>query len=63
MFNFAITMMICIIIVQIGYIFLLYIELDNTKKELDKLKSDRFRWLNETRLKEVKRDGGQKGNN
>lgn len=63
MFNFAITMMICIIIVQIGYIFLLYIELDNTKKELDKLKSDRFRWLNETRLNEVKRDGGQKGNN
>lgn len=63
MFNFVITMMICIIIVQIGYIFLLYIELGNTAKELDKLKSDRFRWLNETRLKEVKRDGGQKGNN
>ena len=63
MFNFAITMMICIIIVQIGYIFLLYVRLENTNKELDKLKSDRFRWLNETRLKEVKRDGGQKGNN
>lgn len=63
MFNFAITMMICIIIAQIGYIFLLYIELGNTKKELDKLKSDRFRWLNETRLKEVRRNGGQKGNN
>ena len=63
MFNFAITMMICIIIVQIGYIFLLYIRLEDTNKELDKLKSDRFRWLNETRLKEVKRDGGQKGNN
>lgn len=62
MFNFAITMMICIIIVQIGYIFLLYIELGNTTKELDKMKSDRFRWLNETRLREVKRDGGQKGN-
>ena len=63
MFNFAITMMICIIIVQIGYIFLLYKELGNTKKELDKLKSDRFRWLNETRLKEVKRNGGEKGSN
>lgn len=63
MFNFAITMMICIIIVQIGYIFLLYVRLEDTNKELDKLKSDRFRWLNETRLKEVKRDGGQKGNN
>lgn len=63
MFNFVITMMICIIIAQIGYIFLLYIELGNTTKELDKLKSDRFRWLNETRLKEVKRDGGEKGNN
>lgn len=62
MFNFAITMMICIIIVQIGYIFLLYVRLEDTNKELDKLKSDRFRWLNETRLKEVKRDGGQKGN-
>lgn len=63
MFNFVITMMICIIIAQIGYIFLLYIELGNTTKELDKLKSDRFKWLNETRLKEVKRDGGQKGSN
>lgn len=63
MFNFVITMIICIIIAQIGYIFLLYIELGNTKKELDKLKSDRFRWLNETRLKEVKRNGGEKGNN
>lgn len=63
MFNFAITMMICIIIAQIGYIFLLYIELGNTTKELDKLKSDRFRWLNETRLKEVKRNGGEKRNN
>lgn len=63
MFNFVITMMICIIIVQIGYIFLLYVELGNTTKELDKLKSDRFRWLNETRLKEVKRNGGEKGNN
>ncbi len=63
MFNFVITMMICIIIAQIGYIFLLYIELGNTTKELDKLKSDRFRWLNETRLKEVKRNGGEKGNN
>lgn len=63
MLNFVITMMICIIIVQIGYIFLLYIRLEDTNKELDKLKSDRFRWLNETRLKEVKRDGGQKGNN
>lgn len=63
MFNFAITMMICIIIAQIGYIFLLYIELGNTTKELDKLKSDRFRWLNETRLKEVKRNGGEKGSN
>lgn len=63
MFNFAITMMICIIIVQIGYIFLLYVRLEDTNKELDKLKSDRFRWLNETRLKEVRRDGGQKGNN
>lgn len=55
--------MICIIIAQIGYIFLLYIELGNTTKELDKLKSDRFRWLNETRLKEVKRNGGEKGSN
>ena len=63
MLNFAITMMICIIIVQIGYIFLLYVRLEDTNKELDKLKSDRFRWLNETRLKEVRRDGGQKGNN
>ncbi len=63
MFNFVITMIICIIIAQIGYIFLLYIELGNTKKELDKLKSDRFRWLNEKRLKEVKRNGGEKGNN
>ena len=63
MFNFVITMMICIIIAQIGYIFLLYIELGNTKKELDKLKSDSFRWLNEKRLKEVKRNGGEKGNN
>ena len=63
MFNFVITIMICIIIAQIGYIFLLYIELGNTTKELDKLKSDRFRWLNETRLKEVKRNGGEKGNN
>lgn len=63
MFNFVITMMICIIIAQIGYIFLLYIELGNTTKELDKLKSDRFRWLNETRLKEVKRNGGEKGSN
>ena len=63
MFDFVITMMICIIIVQIGYIFLLYIELGNTTKELDKLKSDRFRWLNEKRLKEVKRNGGEKGNN
>lgn len=63
MLNFVITMMICIIIVQIGYIFLLYIRLEDTNKELDKLKSDRFRWLNETRLKEVRRDGGQKGNN
>lgn len=63
MFDFVITMMICIIIVQIGYIFLLYIELSNTTKELDKLKSDRFRWLNETRLKEVKRNGGEKGSN
>ncbi len=63
MFDFVITMMICIIIVQIGYIFLLYIELGNTTKELDKLKSDRFRWLNETRLKEVKRNGGEKGSN
>lgn len=63
MLNFVITMMICIIIVQIGYIFLLYVRLEDTNKELDKLKSDRFRWLNETRLKEVKRDGGQKGNN
>lgn len=63
MFNFVITMMICIIIVQIGYIFLLYVELGNTTKELDKLKSDRFRWLNETRLKEVKRNGGEKGSN
>jgi len=62
MFNFAITMMICIIIVQIGYIFLLHVRLEDTNKELDKLKSDRFRWLNETRLKEVKQDGGQKGN-
>ena len=56
-------MMICIIIVQIGYIFLLYVRLEDTNKELDKLKSDRFRWLNETRLKEVKRDGGEKGSN
>ena len=63
MFNFVITMMICIIIVQIGYIFLLYVELGNTTKELDKLKADRFRWLNETRLKEVKRNGGEKGSN
>lgn len=63
MLNFVITMMICIIIVQIGYIFLLYVRLEDTNKELDKLKSDRFRWLNETRLKEVRRDGGQKGNN
>ena len=63
MLNFVITMMICIIIVQIGYIFLLYIRLEDTNKELNKLKSDRFRWLNETRLKEVKRDGGEKGNN
>lgn len=63
MFNFAITMMICIIIVQIGYIFLLYVRLEDTNKELDKLKSDRFRWLNETRLKEVKRNGGEKGDN
>lgn len=63
MFNFVITMMICIIIAQIGYIFLLYIELGNTTKELDKLKSDRFRCLNETRLKEVKRNGGEKGSN
>lgn len=63
MFNFVITMMICIIIVQIGYIFLLYIRLEDTNKELDKLKFDRFRWLNETRLKEVKRNGGEKGNN
>lgn len=63
MFNFVITMMICIIIAQIGYIFLLYIELGNTTKELDKMKSDRFRWLNETRLKEVKRNGGEKGSN
>lgn len=60
MFNFAITILICIIIVQIGYIFLLYIELGNTTKELDKLKSDRFRWLNETRLKEVRKNGGEK---
>lgn len=63
MLNFVITMMICIIIVQIGYIFLLYIRLEDTNKELDKLKSDRFRWLNETRLKEVRRNGVQKGNN
>ena len=63
MLNFVITMMICIIIVQIGYIFLLYIRLEDTNKELDKLKYDRFRWLNETRLKEVKRDGGEKGSN
>lgn len=63
MFNFAITMMICIIIVQIGYIFLLYVRLEDINKELDKLKSDRFRSLNETRLKEVKRNGGEKGNN
>ena len=62
MLNFVITMMICIIIVQIGYIFLLYIRLEDTNKELDKLKFDRFRWLNETRLKEVRRNGGQKGN-
>lgn len=63
MLNFAITMMICIIIVQIGYIFLLYVRLEDTNKELDKMKSDRFRLLNETGLKEVKRDGEQKGNN
>lgn len=56
-------MMICIIIVQIGYIFLLYVRLEDTNKELDKMKSDRFRLLNETGLKEVKRDGEQKGNN
>lgn len=63
MFNFIITIMISVIIAQIGYIFLLHLELGNTREELDKLKSDRFRWLNETRLKEVISNGGQKGNN